>query len=345
MAIETTLRGTLALIEFENPPVNALSIDFAIQLSEEIARWQQDSRVEALILTGKGRFFSAGADIGEFDHNPVALIKALQGLNQQLNQCQKLVVMAMHGAALGGGLELALSAHARIAAPETKIGLPEIHLGLLPGAGGTQALPRLIGIEKAYEMMTHGRPLMADEAKEWGVIDAISGDNLIEDAFTLARNFLHQQTLPSKPYDRQIPPEQTELIKIYRRLLPLTQGAKTASCQAILDCLQAAIELPFADGLHFEVKKFHQLLGSYAARALRYGFFASKAAVSLPASQAEEIGNRLMTALSQEAEKLLNEGVARNQADIDAIMVKNYGFSPEAGGPLFWLKEHKNDDK
>jgi len=102
---------------------------------------------------------------------------------------------------------------------------------------------------------------------------------------------------------------------------------------------------PFADGLHFEAKKFHQLLGSYAARALRYGFFASKAAVSLPASQAEEIGNRLMTALSQEAEKLLNEGVARNQADIDAIMVKNYGFSPEAGGPLFWLKEHKNDDK
>jgi len=343
MTIHSHIENGIALVEFENPPVNALSLDFVAQLKEEILRLEHNTSLKAIILTGRGRFFSAGAHILEFDTNPVAVIDGLQGLNQQLNACQKLLVMALHGAALGGGLELALSAHARIAAPKTKIGVPEIHLGLLPGAGGTQALPRLIGIQQAYEIMTQGLPLLPQQAHHIGLIDKISGDDLIEDAFALSRHLLTQPNLPLKPCERPIPKEQKALIDFYRQTMPFYEGAKQASCLAILECLDVALEKPFAEGLKFEAEKFHALLDSYASRALRYGFFANKSFVTLSQDQIDQIGSRMMAALAREAENLIAEGVASNAQDIDAVMVKNYGFDAQAGGPLFWLKEHKDN--
>jgi len=343
MTIHSRIEGHIALIELENPPVNALSLAFVAQLRAEIIKLEQDTNIKAVILTGRGRFFSAGADIGEFDQDPVAVINALQGLNQQLNQCQKLVVMALHGAALGGGLELALSANARIAAPDTKIGLPEIHLGILPGAGGTQALPRLIGIQYAWPMMMQGVPISPERALQIGLIDKISDEDLVGDAIGLAQDFLAQESLPLKPYERRISEEQQGLADFFRQTLPPIEGAKFASAQAILDCLEMAVEKPFSEGLKFEAEKFHTLLGSYASRALRYGFFAGKAAASLETEKTQQIGRRMMAALEQEANKLICDGIARNAQDIDAIMVKNHGFAREAGGPLFWLREHKND--
>jgi len=343
MHVHSRIEGDIALVEFENPPVNALSLDFVAQLKAQIIKLEQEAGLKAIILTGRGRFFSAGADIGEFDQDPVALINALQDLNQCLNAGQKLMLMALHGAALGGGLELALSAHARIAAPDTKIGLPEIHLGLLPGAGGTQMLPRLIGIQHAYDMMAQGLPLSPQRAQQIGLIDAISGDDLIGDAFNLARGLLAKDNFPLKPYERKIPEEQRGLTHFYRHTMPFHEGAKQASCLAILECLDVAVDKPFAEGLKFEAKKFHDLLATPASRALRYGFFAGKSVASLPQSQIKKIADRMMAALQQEAEKLIREGIARSTQDIDAIMVKNCGFAAESGGPLFWLAEHKND--
>jgi len=345
MRIHARAEGEIALIELENPPVNALSLDLVAQLGDEIARWEQDATIRAMIFAGRGRFFSAGADIRQFDQEPVAVIDALQGLNQRLNACPKLLVMAMHGVALGGGLELALSANARIAAPGTKIGLPEIHLGLLPGAGGTQALPRLIGIQYAYPMMLQGIPLSPERALHIGLIDRISGENLIADAFTLTRDLLAQPNWPLKPCQRQIGEEQSGLVEFFRQNVPFIEGAKEASAKAIFDCLQVAMNGSFDQGLKFEAEKFHQLRESYASRALRYGFFASKSAASLSQTQTEQVGRRMMAALRQEADKLIGEGIVHNDQEIDVIMVKNHGFTPESGGPLFWLKEHQDDQQ
>jgi len=345
MEIHHCIKDGVALIEFENAPVNALSLDFVTLLGQKIAFLQDDKSIKAIILAGRGRLFSAGADIGEFDKDPVAVITALQGLNQQLNQCQKLLVMALHGAVLGGGLELALSAHIRIAAPKTRMALPEIRLGLLPGAGGTQALPRLIGLRQAYEMMMHGLPISCEQAHHIGLIDAISGVDLVGDAFALARSFLERETYPRKPWQRQIPEEERDFINFYRYMMSFQEGAKKASCLAILDCFEVAMDRSFEEGLEFEAKKFHELLGSYASRALRYGFFAGKASSALSQDQIDEIGQRMMAALARESKQLICEGIARSERDIDAIMVKNYGFSTETGGPLFWLKEHGYHDE
>jgi len=345
MSIDSHIEGEIALIEWENPPVNALSRHFVAQLRAEIGKLEQNDTIKALILSGRGRFFSAGANIGEFDQDAVAVIDDLQGLNQQLNKCSKLVVMALHGAALGGGLELALSAHARIAAPQTKMGLPEIHLGLLPGAGGTQALPRLVGIQYAVPMMMQGTPILPERALQINLIDRISGDDLIGDALRLTQDLLAKPDLPLKPCERQIGDEQSGLVNFFRQILPAIEGAKEASCLAILDCLDVAVAENFDKGLEFEASKFHQLLATPASRALRYGFFASKAASSLTSEQQIQIGQRMMAALQQEADQLIAEGIARDVQDIDAIMIKNYGFSPESGGPLFWLKEYENGTK
>jgi len=338
------IQAPIAILTLNRPHKrNALSLRVVLALKTAFETLPDTVRV--VVLAGTGTHFCAGLDLSELSDTTTA-----EGIRHSFHWYESFskiqfgrfpVVCAMQGAVVGGGLELALSAHARIAAPETKIGLPEIHLGLLPGAGGTQALPRLIGIEKAYAMMLHGHPLLAEEARECGLIDAISHTNLIEETLALAHALLKLEVLPLKPAERQIPPAQAALIPAYRKAIPFDKGAKLASAQAILDCLERAVELPFAQGLQFEATKFHELLDSYASKALRYGFFASKTAASLPAPQIEAIGRRLMAALSQEAEKLLTEGIARNQADIDAIMVKTHGFAAEAGGPLFWLQQHQ----
>jgi len=340
MSIHSQQISNIALIELDNPSVNALSLDFVAQIFEEVERWENEPTAQAIIIASRGRFFSAGANIAEFDKDPVAVINALQGLNQRLNACQKLVVMSLHGVALGGGLELALSAHARIAAPGTKIGLPEIHLGLLPGAGGTQALPRLIGIQYAFPMMMQGTPISPERAHQIGLVDRISGEDLIGDSINFAQDLMKQDKLPLKPCERQISDEQFGLVDYFRQTLPPLEGAKSASIQAILDCLNAAMAMPFAEGLKFEAETFHNLLDSYASRALRYGFFSSKAASSLSEDQQTQIGYRIMTAIKREAQQLIAEGIARNAPDIDAILVRNYGFSAETGGPLFWLEHN-----
>ncbi len=164
--------GRVAVITLANPPVNALGQALRRHIADSLAEAESDTRIEAIVLTGSARAFSAGADVREFGKPPQP--PSLPEVCNRIEACSKPVVAAVHGVALGGGLELALAAHYRLAVAGTKVGLPEVQLGLLPGAGGTQRLPRIIGVEAALEAMLSGRQIGADEAHRLGLFDRLA---------------------------------------------------------------------------------------------------------------------------------------------------------------------------
>ena len=163
--------GDIAVLRIENPPVNALSHDVRTGLMTRMDQAEADTGVRAVLLVGAGRAFIAGADIKEFGKTP--LEPHLPDVCNRIEASPLLVVASMHGVSLGGGLEVALSAHYRVAQPSARVGLPEVHLGLLPGAGGTQRLPRVAGVENAIDVITTGRHVKAAEALKMGIIDSI----------------------------------------------------------------------------------------------------------------------------------------------------------------------------
>ena len=167
--INLSIEEDLAIISFNNPPVNSLGLAVRKGLVEALNAAENNVNVRAIILIGEGSTFPAGADIKEFGHPPQE--PHLPAICDKIEKTRKPVISALHGTALGGGLEIALSSHYRIASEKTKIGLPEVHLGLLPGAGGTQRLPRLAGIVPALKIMTSGSPISSTEALKIGIID------------------------------------------------------------------------------------------------------------------------------------------------------------------------------
>lgn len=179
--------GTVALITLDSPPVNALGSAVRQGLMAAFARAAADPEAHAVVLACAGRTFIAGADIREFDAPDPDAPDLLEVL-AQIDACPKPTVAAIHGTALGGGLETALCCHTRVATPSAKVGLPEVALGLLPGAGGTQRLPRIVGAQTALEMMVFGKPVIASRAHEIGLIDAIIEGDLLEGAIAFAEN-------------------------------------------------------------------------------------------------------------------------------------------------------------
>ncbi|MBA4269292.1 MAG: 3-hydroxyacyl-CoA dehydrogenase, partial [Methylobacterium sp.] len=167
-------QGEIAIATIDNPPVNALGQALRADLARAIAEAGADPTVSAIVLAAAGRAFIAGADISEFGKPPLAPF--LPDVLDAIEACRKPVVAAIQGAALGGGLEVALACHGRVAAPAASLGLPEVKLGLIPGAGGTQRLPRLIGAAKAFPLMLSGEPVNAGKALELGLVDSVTGE-------------------------------------------------------------------------------------------------------------------------------------------------------------------------
>ena len=183
------------IITSDNPPVNALSAPVRRGLVDAIAEAGQDDTIKAVVIRCEGQTFFAGADIAEFSQPPIEPL--LPAVVEAIEACPKPVVAAVHGTALGGGCELAISCHYRIAAPSALFGFPEVKLGLLPGAGGTQRLPRLIGVEAALEMTTKGENISARRAREIGLVDRLSGEStLAEDGFAFAREVANIRPIP-----------------------------------------------------------------------------------------------------------------------------------------------------
>src|SRR5260221_7740674 len=192
--VDLEKRGSVGIITVDSPPVNALSQRVRSGLAKQLAAALEDPEVRSVVLACKGRTFIAGADIKEFGKPPVA--PHLGEVIARYDASTKPVVAAIHGTPLGGGLEVALSSGYRVAMPSAKLGLPEVKLGILPGGGGTQRLPRLVGVEKALEMIVSGEPVSAAEAKAMGLVDEIVSGDLLEGAVAFARTVEGKRPLP-----------------------------------------------------------------------------------------------------------------------------------------------------
>lgn len=272
-------RGAVGVVTVNNPPVNALSHSVRAGISEALSVSASD-QTRATVLYCEGRTFIAGADITEFGKPPQA--PSLPDLLEQLDNHPKLTVAAIHGTALGGGFEVALTCNYRVALSSAKVGLPEVKLGLLPGAGGTQRTPRVAGLAAAVELITSGNPVPAPQAKTLQLIDRVVDDGLLAAAIKYAEE-LEAQDAPlrrASAMTLDIADDDRQLIALARkRLAKKTRGEHAP--QRILDCLLAAGELPFAAGLKTEREQFMACLSDPQSAALRHMFFAERAAAKI----------------------------------------------------------------
>src|SRR2546427_578564 len=282
-SVDLDRRGRIAVLTVNNPPVNALSQHVRQGLYDGVTRATADAAVVAVVVTCAGRTFIAGADITEFGKPPKA-----PGLHEVLvliEQSAKPVVAAVHGTALGGGLEVALACHYRIGVKTARFGLPEVKLGLLPGAGGTQRLPRVVGVETALQMIVSGEPIGADAALLHGLIDAIVEGDLTAAGVAFAEKVVSERQPLKKIRDLEDKLTQArgtpELFANFRKSV----ARQTRGFRAPENCIraiEAAVTLPFDAGLTRERELFLELLHSPESKAQRYFFFAEREAAKIP---------------------------------------------------------------
>jgi 3-hydroxyacyl-CoA dehydrogenase len=281
---ELTTHGNVALLTLNSPPVNALSFNVRDGLFAGITAAIADASIQAIVLICAGRTFIAGADISEFGGAPRGA--SLQDVQRLIEDSPKPVVAAIHGTALGGGLEVALCAHYRIAVPSAKCGLPEVNLGLLPGAGGTQRLPRIVGAQKALEMMTSGQHVPAAACLDMGLVDELADEGALEaGALSLASRIVAEgrplakiRNLDAKMIaDRSNP----ELFASFRTANARKFRGFNAP-ENIIQCVEAAVNLPFDAGMSVERKLFLELVSGSQSAAQRYQFFAEREVWKIP---------------------------------------------------------------
>ncbi|HEX3380245.1 MAG TPA: 3-hydroxyacyl-CoA dehydrogenase NAD-binding domain-containing protein [Paraburkholderia sp.] len=277
------LRGKVLLVTIDHAPVNALSADVRRGLLGAIEAADAEPAVDAVLIVGAGRNFIAGADIREFGKPPVP--PSLPDVCNRIEACAKPVIAALHGAALGGGLEVALAAHYRIAVEGAKLGLPEVQLGLLPGAGGTQRTPRLIGAPAALDLMLSGRHASAKEALACGLIDRLgdSGDILAE-GLAYAHELLAAQAPVRRTRDAAALSDRAASLAAVAKAREETarKARGLFSPLKIVDAVEAAIEQPFDEGLKLERKLFLQCLDSPQRAGLIHAFFAEREVLKAP---------------------------------------------------------------
>ncbi len=278
-------RGPLAVITLDHPPVNSLGHALRQRIVTALAAAQADSTVCAIVLTGNAKAFCAGADVSEFGTPLQRAEPVLATVLSQVENCKKPVVAAIAGVALGGGLELALACHARVALESAKLGLPEILLGLIPGSGGTQRLPRLVGVDTALAMMMGGQAQTARQLVDSGLLDDVVSQDVVDAAcaraISLTDELAVNKTPLSRARDYQLNAAATQArITLERENLTPRQRLQPAYT-ALLDALEAAT-LPLIDGLQRERELFLQLQASTQSKALRHQFFAEREATKLP---------------------------------------------------------------
>jgi 3-hydroxyacyl-CoA dehydrogenase len=277
----TTLEidGDIAVLTVNNPPVNALSAAVRRGIVLGIEQAIADAAVKGIVLACAGRTFIAGADITEFGKPPEE--PWLDAVIRIIEASPKVVVAAIHGTALGGGLETALGCHYRVAVPSAKLGLPEVKLGLLPGAGGTQRLPRVVGVEQALVMVTSGTPIGATLAAEKGLIDALAPeDDLLAFAVAFARKVVADGMPLKKVRDLRVSAEPAVFAAFRRANARKFRGFDAPEYN--IRCIEAAVSQPFDEGLATERGLFMQLMSGVQSRAQQYLFFAERAAQKIP---------------------------------------------------------------
>ncbi len=274
-------RGNVGIIWINNPPVNAISVGVRAAIIDGVAKLAQDAEINIGILACEGRTFMAGADITEFGKPPLS-----PGLHEAINAVEgsvKPIVAAIHGTAFGGGLEVALGCHYRVAVASAKIGLPEVKLGLLPGAGGTQRLPRLIGIEAALGIIVSGDPVPATQAAKAGVIDKIIEGDLLQGAVDYARGLAERQAPLRKVRDLKVEAGKAPSGFFDEARKRIAKEKKNLFApQRIVDALEAAASLPFDKGMARERELFLQCAQNSQSKALQHVFFAERRTANVP---------------------------------------------------------------
>ncbi|MEW6372937.1 MAG: 3-hydroxyacyl-CoA dehydrogenase NAD-binding domain-containing protein [Pseudomonadota bacterium] len=275
--------GDILLVTIDNPPVNALGVDVRRGLLEAIDAADGDASVKAIVLAGAGRNFLGGADIREFGKPPMP--PALPDVCNRIEASDKLVVAAIHGAALGGGLEIAMSAHYRVALTSAKLGLPEVALGLLPGAGGTQRAPRLIGAQAALDLMLSGRHAGAAEAAKLGLVDRVEqGEDAAAAGLAYAKELLAAGAPVRRTRDAEALANRDEQRAVIEaaRVETAKKSRGLFSPLKIVDAVQGALDLPFDEGLALERKLFLECLDSPQRAGLVHAFFAERETAKSP---------------------------------------------------------------
>jgi 3-hydroxyacyl-CoA dehydrogenase len=316
MTTRYSTQGAIAILTLDNPPVNGLGYETRRALCEGLDKANADAAIKAIIITGAGKAFSGGADIKEFNTPKMALEPSLHSVIKAVEASSKPVVAAIHSVAMGGGLELALGCHYRIAAPGAQIALPEVKLGLLPGAGGTQRLPRVIGVENALNMIVSGEPVksemlaMAPGQKLFDKM-ASSAEKLAEEALAFAGEVAAARPLPlvrSLPCTHPNP-------DAYFQFARNTVGAMAKNFPApkkCVDCVAAAVSSKkFDEGLAFERERFIELMMTPESKALRHAFFGERAASKIP-DVPEDTPTRTLQSVSVIGAGTMGGGISMN---------------------------------
>ena len=284
--VQVTKNGDIAIITINNPPVNALSPGVPEGIGEAIAQLVKDPAVKAAVLIGGGRTFVAGADIKEFGKMTSGKSERGAGLLPlllQIEDCGKPVVIAIHGTAFGGGLELAMSGHYRVAAPDAQVGQPEVKLGIIPGAGGTQRLPRLAGVAKAVEMCVDGKPVKAPDALKFGIVDRLIEGDLLAGALEFAREIAGKPARKTRERNEKLgTAEQNAPIFAAAREMARTKQRGLIAPLAAIDAVEAATKLPFDQGCEKEKELFVKCLFSDQSKALIHVFFGEREVGKIP---------------------------------------------------------------
>ena len=286
--VTTALHGDVLVVTIDNPPVNALGAAVRQGLLAAMQQAQADAAVAAVLLVGAGKAFIAGADIREFGKPPVP--PALPEVCRAIEGSDKPVVAVLHGAALGGGLEVALSAHYRLALPAATVGLPEVNLGLLPGSGGTQRAPRLMGVQGATSLMLSGQHLKAQAALQAGLVDKlVEGADAQAEGLAYVRELLTAKAPVRRTRDLAIAEPQAALAWLEEQKAETAKKARGLfSPLKIIECVQAAVQLPFDEGLARERALFIECLDSPQRAGLIHAFFAEREVAKVPEAQAAQ---------------------------------------------------------
>jgi 3-hydroxyacyl-CoA dehydrogenase len=278
-----SVRDGVAVVTMHNPPVNSMSAANRAAVADGLRAAEADPAVRAVVLIGAGKAFSGGAEIREFNTPKARQSPVLPELNDMQDAMQKPLVAAIAGFALGGGLELALGCHYRVAAPKAQLGLPEVKLGLLPGSGGTQRLPRVVPMADALRMMTEGSTVTSEKAKDYGLVDDVVQGDLLEGAVAFARKLVEQGKGPRRI--RDLPAKFDGDAKAFFETARAAARKSARGYPApleIIACCEATVTMPFDEGRKFERERFFHLVEGIESKAMRHMFFAERQTTKIP---------------------------------------------------------------
>jgi len=313
MSADYEIKGVIAVITMNNPPVNGLGHATRSGIFDGLKKALADSAVKAVVITGAGKAFSGGADIKEFNTPKTFAEPNLLTVIAAIEAADKPVVAAIHSVAMGGGLELALGCHYRVASPGTQIALPEVKLGLLPGAGGTQRLPRVTGVETALTMIVTGNPVPSERLAGTKLFDRMIEGDLMAGAIAFAGEIAERRPLPKVRDIRIDLPDREAFFQSARK----TVGAASKHFPAPLkcvDCVEAAATMPFEEGMKVEGGNFLALVQTTESKALRHYFFGERAAAKIP-DVPEETPKRPIKSAAVIGAGTMGGGIAMNFAN------------------------------